>query len=89
MLDGRLDDRRRPGLAVEVERVAPLHHAPAVVLPLLDEVGLLPEVLAVLPTQSWSALRVVGDPPGVAQSVGPRLGANSGSFTNGLSFGTP
>ena len=74
VFDGRLDERRRPGLAVEVERVAALRHAPAVVVALLDEVRLLPQVLAVVADPEVAGLRVVADAPRVAQAVGPRLG---------------
>src|SRR4029450_4010511 len=73
MLRGRLHERRWPGRAVGIERVASFHHAPAEVVPLLDEVGLLPEVLAVVADPELIARGVIGDPPGIAQAIGPRF----------------
>ena len=53
VLGGRREDRVGPRLALDVEGVGPFADAPAVVASLLDQVRLLPEVLPLLPTQSW------------------------------------
>ena len=79
VLGGRRRDRVGARLALGVEDVAPLGEAPAVVGPLLDQVDLLPEVLAVLADPELARLAVEAQPPGIAQAVGPELGPGAGA----------
>src|SRR5262245_29668777 len=74
VLDRRLREWRRPGGAIRVELVASLEHAPAVIRSLLDEISGLPQVLSVVPDPELASLGVAGDPPWVAEAIGPRLG---------------
>src|SRR5262245_28197471 len=76
LLDGRLDMWRRPEFAIEVERMAAFVAAPAVVLPFADEVGLLPQVLAVLPDPDVPRFDIHGGAPWIAKAVSPRLPAD-------------
>src|SRR5438552_17107013 len=69
VLGDRLGERLRPRLAVEVKRMTALHDAPAVVGALLDEVNLLPEVLAVVADPQVARLAVDAHPPGAAETV--------------------
>src|SRR5262249_3643336 len=64
--------------ALRLEDVTPLREAPAVIGPLPDQVNLLPEVLTVLADPELARLRVVAEPPRVAQAVGPQLGPGVG-----------
>src|SRR5438552_284274 len=73
MLGDRFGERRRAGLAVEVERMTALDDAPAVVSALLDEVDLLPQVLAVLPDPQIAGGAIDVQPPRVAEAIRPRL----------------
>src|SRR5262249_19334198 len=77
VLGDRLRERVRPRLAVQVERMRALQDAPAVVSALLDEVDLLPDVLAVVADPQIAALGVDVQPPGVAEAVGPSLRDNA------------
>ena len=72
-----------------MEDVAPLADAPAVVGPLLDQVDLLPEVLAVVADPELARLAVVAQPPGVAQAVGPDLGPGAGAVDERVVLGHP
>ena len=88
VFDGRLDDRRRAGFAVRVKRMAALGDAPAVVVPFVDQVRLLPEVLAVLSDPDVAGLLVAGDSPGIAEAVGPGFGPKRLSPTIRIVLGT-
>ena len=87
VLGGRRRDRVGARLALGVEDVAPLDEAPAVIGPLLDQVDLLPEVLAVLADPELARLAVVAEPPGVAQAIGPELGPGAGAIDEGVVLG--
>ena len=73
VLDGGLHDRRRPDLAFQIERMTTFHDAPAVIVPLADEHGGFPQILAVLPHPDVAGLRVGTHAPRVAEPVRPRL----------------
>ena len=73
MLKRGLHMRRRSHLPGQIERMASLVDAPAVVVPLPHEVDLLPQVLTVVADPDVARLAVGGHPPRIAQSVRPRL----------------
>src|SRR5439155_3011774 len=77
MLGDRFGERRRTGLAVEVERVTTLDDAPAVVGALLDEIHLLPQVLAVLPNPQIAGGAIDVQSPRVAEAIRPRFGPHA------------
>ena len=87
VLGGRRQDRVGARLALGDEDVAPLGEAPAVVAPLLDQVDLLPEVLAVLADPELARLAVEAQPPGIAQAVGPDLGPGAGAIDERVVLG--
>src|SRR5262245_1459550 len=78
MLDGGRHVRRGALLSVEIERVAALEDAPAVVFAGPHEMRRFPEVLPVVPHPDLSALGIDAHSPRVAQPVGPYLRARPG-----------
>src|SRR5258708_19504308 len=87
MLDGRLDVRRWPELAMEVKRRAAFVDAPAVVLAFADQICLLPQILAVLPDPNVPRLGVHGDPPRITETISPRLPSNVLLAVKGIVLG--
>src|SRR5688572_5651391 len=81
VFDGRLGIEVRPALALQIERRAALHDAPAVIVALLDEESLLVEVLPVLSAPDVAGLGVGGDSPRIAQAERPDFRA--GVFQRG------
>ena len=78
-VEGVLPDGRDGALAVAVvagtEAVVALEDVPAVVAAPLDDVDLLPLVLADVAGPQLAGLAVEGETPGVAEAVSPDLGA--------------
>ena len=89
VLDGRHDDRVGAAFALRLERVAALHDAPAGVVALVDDVRLLPQVLAVLADPECAGL---AGRTSSATGCGSRRPTSPGAVplrsTKGLSFGT-
>src|SRR5690349_8431721 len=74
MLNGGRDNRSRAALSVQVERMAALIHAPAIVFPAPDKLGLFPEVLSVDPGPDLTGFFIDRHAPRIPQTVGPDFG---------------
>src|SRR5205807_514480 len=73
MLDRGWRHKVRPLGTVRIKRMAPFGHAPTIVVPPLDEKGLLPQILAILAHPQVPGLAIDRHSPRVAQAQGPDL----------------
>src|SRR5262249_32742993 len=84
MFEGRIDNWRRPAFAIGVEGMAALGDAPAVVGPLLEEIHLLPQILAVLSDPDVAGLLVHRHAPRIAEAVRPDFGTGILEIDEGI-----
>src|SRR5688572_1849483 len=75
MFDNRRLEGPRPALASRAERVASLHHAPAVVAAAPDEIDHLPQVLPDFARPEPLRRRIEGELPDLPMAEGPDLSA--------------
>src|SRR5688572_6224567 len=71
VFDGREDDGRRAGLAVEVKCVAAFIHAPTVILAAPHQMSGFPKILTIVAGPDSPGLLINGQSPGIAQTIGP------------------
>src|SRR5437016_4503758 len=75
VLDDRLQDRRRPLLALGAKRMAAFHDAPAVVAAFFDLVDRFPQILADLAGPQIAGRGVEADLPRLPDAIRPDLAA--------------
>ena len=78
MIDDGKGDGRRALLARWLKGMAPFVQAPAVVLALMNEIDLLPEVLTILPDPERAGFAIERDTPRIAKTVRPDFRSRAG-----------
>ena len=87
VFESRHDDPGRADLAFEVERVAPLHHAPAIVRPTLHGINLLVQVLTILCHPQLAGVRIDVSTPGSPHAVRPGFWTGVRHIDEGIVLG--
>ena len=76
MFEHRFDMRCGPKFSVQIEWMASFVDRPTIVLPLANQVHLLPKVLSIIADPDVSLYPVSGHPPGISQAKSPGFRGN-------------
>src|SRR5438874_4783198 len=77
MLGGGKSQGLRSHFTIGVEDVAAFIDAPAKIVALADEIDLLPQILPVIADPDMARFWIDGDPPRIAQAIGPGFGSSA------------